>query len=181
MSGVREALARGWDLMWRPLAAGGLVAGVTLALGMTVASAVVLALAVVTLAAVVLRVDGRAEPRPARAVATRHEGARGDVHDLAWTMVGRDGRAGERALRRLRDAAARRIARHGLDLGDPDQADAVARLVGARAYGTLTRRGHPLPTVGDLSHALGVLERLGATRDRTDPDPDPANLRTNQR
>ncbi|WP_026075257.1 hypothetical protein, partial [Cellulomonas massiliensis] len=47
---------------------------------------------------------------------------------------------------------------------DRDDAAAVERLVGGRAFATLTRRGHPLPRVSDLQHTLEVLERLGPAR-----------------
>ncbi|MBO3094878.1 hypothetical protein [Cellulomonas dongxiuzhuiae] len=178
MTRVRAAARAAWAVVWRPLAGGAGVGVVVWALGMRAASAVVVALAAATLVAVLQRVDGAAEPRPTRRRHEARDGARGEVLDLAWTMVGRDGRAGERALRRLREAGARRVARHGLDLDAPEQADAVTALIGARARATLTRRTHPLPTVRDLVHTLDVLERLGATRSRPatsrpDPEPDP--------
>lgn len=166
-------VARAWGQVWRPLAAGagvGVTAGV---LGMTTPSAVVVAAAAGALTAVAQRVDATAEPRVARRTAARRDGVRGDVQDLAWSMVGRDGRAGERAVRRLREAGARRLARHGVDLADPEQADAVTALVGARAYATLTRRQHPMPQVGDVAHALRALEDLGPTRTSA-PDAHPA-------
>jgi len=177
---VRPVVRAGWALVWRPLVVGAVVGIVVWALGMKPSSAAVVALAAATLAAVLQRVDATAEPRPARRYHDASDGARGEVLELAWTMVGRDGRAGERALRRLRDAGARRVARHGLDLRDPEQADALKDLLGTRAHATLTRRSHPLPSVADLVHTLGVLERLGATRTRPatpDPDPEPRSTR----
>lgn len=169
----------------RPVVVAVVIGTVLWALGMTTGSAVVVGLATATLVAVLQRVDGAPEPRPARRVHEARDGARGEVLDLAWTMVGRDGRAGERALRRLREAAARRVARHGLDLTDPEQTDALTALLGTRALTTLTRRTHPLPTVGDVVHTLDVLERLGAARTHpagtaaapTTPAPDPRSPR----
>ncbi|UZN03146.1 hypothetical protein [Cellulomonas sp. S1-8] len=162
------------SVVWPPLAGAAAVGVVLWAVGMAVSSAVVVALAAGALIAVLQRVDATVEPRPARRVHEARDGARGEVLDLAWTMVGRDGRAGERALRRLREAGARRVARHGLDLTDPEHGPALTDLLGARALTTLTRRTHPLPTVGDLTHTLDVLERLGATRSRpATPPTDP--------
>ncbi|GIG41626.1 hypothetical protein [Cellulomonas phragmiteti] len=177
---VRSVLRTVGQAAWRPVVIAAAVGLVAAALGMVPRSAVVVALATGTLAAVLLRVDAVPEPRPAGRTHHARDGARGEVQDLAWSMAGRDGRAGERALRHLRTAAARRVARHGLDLTDPEQVDAVTALIGARAHGTLTRRQHPLPTLPDLVHTLGVLERLGPTRTRpatphpgTDPHPAP--------
>lgn len=177
---VRAAVRSVRAATWRPLVVGALIGGMAWALGMEGPSAVVVALAAGTLTAVLVRVDAAGEPRPARHVPESRDGSRGEVQDLAWSMAGRDGRAGERALRHLRRAAARRLARHGLDLEDPEDAAAVADLVGARAHATLTRRQHPLPSVPDLVHTVDVLERLGATRTRPAtpaPDPDPRSPR----
>ena len=167
-----------WQAVWRPLAGGAATTVFVWALGMKVDSALVLGLAAATLTAVLQRVDLLAEPRPADHVHEVRAGARGEVLDLAWTMVGRDGRVRERTLRRLRESAARRVARHGLDLNDPDDAAASTALLGARAHATLTHRGHPQPTIGDLTHTLGVLERLGATRDDAAPPPGPDAVAT---
>lgn len=180
MTTVRHLLGLVRAAVWRPVVVGVVVLVTMWALGMQWASAAVVALAAATAVTVVQRVDANPEPRPTPRRHETHDGARGEVLDLAWTMVGRDGRAGERALRRLREAGARRVARHGLDLADPDDADALRDLLGARALTTLTRRSHPLPTVGDLVHALDVLERLGPTRTLPAPPqdaPDPRSPR----
>jgi hypothetical protein len=92
---------------------------------------------------------------------------RGDVQDLAWTMVGRDKRVGEWVLRRLRVVATTRLARHGLRLGAPEDDEAVRALVGQRAFATLTRVSSPLPTLPDVRHTLDVLEVLGTDRPTT--------------
>jgi len=94
------------------------------------------------------------EPSPDR------DGARGDLATLSWTMVGRDGRAGERILRRVRAVAAGRLARCGLDLTDPADADAIRALLGARAWSVLGPvHGRP-PSIADVTHTVERLERL---------------------
>ncbi|GAA3814559.1 hypothetical protein [Cellulomonas soli] len=148
----------------RPLLVGAVVAGAAAAFGLKGGSALVVgvlgALAVVAAA----RVDARPDLAPERVPAPPRTGARGDVQDLAWSMVGRDGRIGERPLRALRAAATTRIARHGLRLTAPEDAAAVRALLGERAYRTLTWTVSPLPPVRDVRHALDVLERLDPPR-----------------
>ncbi len=151
----------------RPVLVLAAVAVVLLALGLDVRSALVVALGAAALAAVVERVDLDPEPARERHRSAARDGTRGEVLELAWTMVGRDGRAGERVLRRLRAVAAGRLARHGADLADPDAAADVERLLGARALATLTRTSHPLPSASDVAHTVSALEHLG-------PDPAPA-------
>jgi hypothetical protein len=113
----------------------------------------------------VTRLDAEPDPGWDRRLYDRRHGARGDVQDLAWAMVGRDGRIGERVLRQLREVAGSRLARHGRSLDDAD----IEEVLGARALRTLTRTRSPLPSVADVRHTLDVLDRLGATRDpRTD-------------
>lgn len=163
----------------RPLIMLAAAAALLLALGLDVRSAVVVALGAAALTAVVERVDLNPEPAPERHRSAARDGTRGEVLDLAWTMVGRDGRAGERVLRRLRAVAAGRLARHGVDLADPDAAADVERLLGARARATLTRTSHPLPSASDVAHTVSALERLGpdpaphAVAGTTAPDPHP--------
>ncbi|MFS0704339.1 hypothetical protein AB6N23_07440 [Cellulomonas sp. 179-A 9B4 NHS] len=139
---------------------------VLFALALDPASALVVALGAAALTAVVERVDLTPEPVRERHRAAARDGTRGEVLELAWTMVGRDGRAGERVLRRVRAVAAGRLARHGVDLADPDALPEVERLLGARARATLTRTSHPLPSASDVAHTVSALERLG-------PDPEP--------
>lgn len=166
-----DRLRRARAAVWRPLVVAAVLGVVAWGLGMDGESALTLAAVTLALAAVLLRVDAVVEPRPEREEVHVRDGVRGEVQDLAWAMAGRDGRAGERALRHLRAAAARRLARHGLDLDDPEQTDAVVDLLGARAHRTVTHRQHPLPSVADLVHTVEVLERLGTTRDRTPARP----------
>lgn len=154
---------RAW-LGWRAPVVLVVVATAMYLFGLPVLPAAVggLVAAVVTL--LVQRLDADDEPDWTPPGYDRRRGSRGDVQELAWSVAGRDGRAGERVLRRLRDVARVRLARHGLDLADPADAPAVERLVGGRAFMTLTRRSHPLPRVSDLQHTLEVLERLGPAR-----------------
>jgi len=128
-----------------------------------VGSALLLALIAAGLTIVVGRLDSDLEPELEPVARERRDGARGEVSELAWSLVGRDGRTGERALRRVREAAAHRLARHGVSLNSPLDADRVRELVGQRAYVTLTKPGHPTPSLADLRHTLDALERLGPT------------------
>lgn len=185
---VRPLLRRLGARLVRPAVAAALTTAVLLVLGIDLLPALVVAVGAGGLAAVVERVDLRPEPVPEPPPLHRRDGVRGDVLELAWTMVGRDGRAGELALRRLRAVAAGRLARHGVDLADPGSADEVERLLGARARATLTRTSYPLPTPGAVAHTVAALERLGprpAPRDPPAPDvpaapdaPDPRPRRT---
>lgn len=151
-------------LGWRAPAALVLVATAMYLFGFPLLPAAVGGLVVGVVTLLVQRLDAEDEPDWTPPGYDRRRGARGDVQELAWSVAGRDGRAGERVLRRLRDVARVRLARHGLDLDDPADSAAVERLVGGRAHATLTRRSHPLPRVSDLQHTLEVLERLGPAR-----------------
>ncbi|KQR17562.1 hypothetical protein ASF78_09870 [Cellulomonas sp. Leaf334] len=133
--------------------------------GLTVVSSVLVGLVVAAAVLLVTRMDGAADPGWDRRHYVRRHGARGEVQDLVWTMVGRDGRIGERVLRQLREVGRSRLARHGLTLDDPE----VEQVLGSRALRTLTTTRSPLPSVADVRHTLDVLDRLGPTREtRTD-------------
>ena len=162
---VRAALRRWWGVLL------GLVLGgaVAYAVGMDTWSSVVMAVGVAAIVVVARRLSVGIEPEWGTELRRRQAGARGDLQDLAWSMAGRDGRAGERAMRRLRDVAAVRLARHGLDLTSADDTPALRALLGDRVLGTLRRRSSPLPTVRELQDALTALEALG---------PRPADSRT---
>jgi len=158
---------RWWERRWQPLAAFALLAGGTWFGGLRSWSPVLVGLAGAALVVVLLRIDAEPEPRWARPPQPRLHGVRGDVQDLAWTMVGRDKRVGEWVLRRLRVVATARLARHGLRLGAAEDDDAVRELVGSRAFATLTRFSSPLPSLPDVRHTLDVLEALGTRRTTT--------------
>ncbi|WP_136517521.1 hypothetical protein [Cellulomonas telluris] len=168
----RALLGRVGRRLVRPAVAGAVAAVALLVFGIHLVPTLVVAVGVAGLAAVLERVDVLLEPVPDRPHPERRDGTRGEVLELAWTMVGRDGRAGERALRRLRAVAAGRLARHGVDLANPGSADDVDRLLGPRARATLTRTTYPLPSFGDVAHTVAALERLGP--DARPPTPDPA-------
>lgn len=174
-------------LVWRELAgAAAGVAGGMLA-GLTVRSSLVLGVAGAVLVVLGLRLSADPDPARGRERYVRPDGGRGDLQDLAWAVVGNDGRAGERVLRRLRAVAGVRLARHGVSLpplgaGDgphPEQVAAVRALLGDRAVRTLTRLASPRPSVADVEHTLAVLERLG-THPPTEPA-EPVDLQDGDR
>ncbi|WP_456826891.1 hypothetical protein [Cellulomonas sp. P5_E12] len=157
---------------WRPVVGFLVGAAAAWAAGLSVRTSVLLGLVVAAGVLLFTRLDGTPDPGWDRERSARRHGARGEVQDLAWAMVGRDGRIGERVLRRLREVAGRRLARHGLALGDPG----AEQLLGTRALRTLTRTTSPLPTVADVRHTLDVLDRLGPRRDTpADDDTDPGS------
>ena len=160
---------RWWD--WRPLAGFGAGFVAAWAAGLTVQTSALLGLRIAAGVLLRTRLDGTPDPGWARDRLDRRHGARGEVQDLAWAMVGRDGRIGERVLRRLREVARSRLARHGLTVDDPE----TETLLGTRAVRTLTRTRAPLPTVADVVHTLDVLDRLGPRRATPNDDGAPAD------
>ncbi|WP_028045667.1 hypothetical protein [Cellulomonas sp. URHE0023] len=113
---------------------------------------------------VLTRLDPRPDPGFDRPTFDRRHGARGEVQELAWAMVARDGRVSERMLRRVREVATARLARHGLDLADPADESAIQELVGSKAFRTLTRTRSPRPKMSEVRQAVDALERIGTTR-----------------
>jgi hypothetical protein len=113
---------------------------------------------------VLTRLEPLPDPGFDRPQFDRRHGARGEVQDLAWAMVGRDGRVSERSLRRVHEVASVRLARHGLDLADPADEQDIQGLVGSGAFRTLTRTGSPRPKMSEVRHAVDALERIGTTR-----------------
>ena len=152
-----------WD--WRAPAAFVVSVGAAWFVGLTVATAALVGLLVAAGVLVLTRLDGTPDPGWDRERLDRRHGARGEVQDLTWAMVGRDGRTGERVMRRLREVATSRLARHGLTVEDPE----AERQLGARAVRTLRRTHSPLPSVADVRHTIDVLDRLGPRRDSDDP------------
>lgn len=100
-------------------------------------------------------------PAPAR------DGARRDVSDLGWAILGRDGRVTDRAVRRVRAIADHHLARHGVhgDLARPDVAARAEDLLGPRTARGLhdhATRG-TTPTPRDLQLWIEAVDRLAAT------------------
>jgi len=151
-----------------------LSAAAAYAVGLALRDALVLGVGVAAVVVLARRLDPELEPEAEQERRARQDGARGDLQDLAWSMTGRDGRAGERAMRRLREIAAVRLARHGLDLDDESATRALRTVLGDRAVATLRRRSAPLPSVRDVQHTLEVLERLGPRPEAADPSVGPA-------
>lgn len=151
-----------WD--WRPFVAWAVVTLVVFVIGFSFGSAALVGLLAAAVVMAVRRLDTDPDPDVERERADRRDGARGDLQELTWAMTGRDGRIGERVLRRLRTVGAVRLARHGLTLADPADEAAIRALLDDRAWATLTRTRSPLPSVADVRHTVTLLERL-----RTDP------------
>lgn len=168
-SGPRGAGGGRWRV-W-PLVLAVVVGLAVRTLGMTASDAVLIAVVTLVLALVRVTADaGRSYPwpvaRPVEAPGTRRE-----ISALSWSFIGREGRVSEAAVRRLREVAARRLARHGvvvpLDLGaqhapPPERAadlDRARAMLGERAWRALRTTGG-LPSLGDISHCVDVLERL---------------------
>lgn len=133
-----------------------------LAFRVDVLHAVLLALgaAVVVLGSAALHQSVHPELLHGRGLAA--DGARRDVAALSWTLVGRNGRVSESAVRHLRTTTERRLARVGLSL-DPDAPEwvqsAAQQALGTRALRTL-RAADQMPTMEDVAHTVGVLESL---------------------
>jgi hypothetical protein len=97
--------------------------------------------------------------------AERH-GARRDVAELGWGVVGKDGRANGRAARRVGELAERHLARNGVQgrLAEPGVAERAETLLGrgvARGLHAHAARGR-LPTQGELQTWIEAVERLAA-------------------
>lgn len=95
--------------------------------------------------------------------AERH-GARRDVAELGWGVVGKDGRVNGRAARRAVALAERHLARQGVPgpLADPAVAERAEPLLGravARGAHACAARGH-LPTQRELQTWIEAVERL---------------------
>ncbi|WP_448062600.1 hypothetical protein [Cellulomonas hominis] len=177
---------------WRRPLPGVLVTAAAWAAGLDLVHAALLGGATLVVTTVLRDLDPEPDPVWAPVRVTDPGGARRELAYLTWTMTGRDGRVGERALHGLQDAAESRLARHGLPVSlrhrgeDPAPGDDAARaLLGERAWRTLTTADGRLPRYADVEHTVGVLERLGPTRAAPAPPavpvPEPAPVRTTRR
>lgn len=149
---------------WRPWVAGVLAAALGWMAGLAAVTSAFVGVAAVAGVLVLTRFDVRPDPGFDRKRHDRRHGARGEVQELAWAMVARDGRASERMLRRVRELSRSRLARHGLDIDEPADAPAIEELVGTRAFRTLTRSGSPHPKMSEITQAVDALDRIGTTR-----------------
>jgi hypothetical protein len=150
------AVRRSWRI---PVVAAAVTGGAWL-IGVDLVHALVIGIAVAVVVIVARTVDLAPDPGWDREPAPDRDGSRGELMALSWTMVGRDGRAGERVLRRVRSVGAGRLARLGLDLTGPGDDVAIRELVGARAWAVLTAGGGRAPSLADVEHTLTRLERL---------------------
>lgn len=159
--------------LWRPVLvfAGLTFCAAVVGLRWGDAALVGLAAAVVTLVASILGA-GETDPWP-RYRPPEQSGTRRDVMALTWSLIGREGRVSEFAVRRVRLDATRRLAQRGVvvpgGLGaatrtSPDVSDDVrgqARaLLGDRAWFILTTPGGTMPSLADIAHCVEVVERL---------------------
>ncbi|MCL2463682.1 MAG: hypothetical protein FWF28_01240 [Micrococcales bacterium] len=126
------------------------------------AVAVCLAVAVLVAVLALQRVEVTGEPRRSPPARVTRSGERREAQTLTWALAGHDGRVSSRALQQLQQAGAHRLARHGLDVGSPDDDDALRALVGPRVLATLRCDRDPLPRLADVGYALAVLDRIGS-------------------
>lgn len=88
------------------------------------------------------------------------DGTRREMTRLTWTLIGRDGRVTEAAVRRLRADATRRLTGHGTALGE----ERARELLGPRVHATLTAHGGLMPSLRELADCLDAVEALGPAR-----------------
>ena len=98
-----------------------------------------------------------------RAVDRRH-GARSEVQDLTWSMVGRDGHVSERVVRRLREVAGRGWRGTGSTWPTRRDARAIAARRRRAAFRTLTRTRSPRPRCPSHGTALDAPRQHRTTR-----------------
>jgi hypothetical protein len=151
--------------------------GIAWIFGVDLVHALVIGIGLAVVVVVARTVDATPDPGWEPEPVPDRNGTRGELATLSWTMVGRDGRAGERVFRRVRVVATGRLARLGLDLADPADADAIRALLGQRAWAVLgPAHGRP-PRLADVEHTVARLERL----DPAGPPPAPAAHRSLRR
>lgn len=140
------------------------VAATSWLLGLQPSRAALLAVGVLTIGAGRSLLTSHAAARtadrwPSRPAATVH-GTRRDVLALSWNISGRRGTVSSLGARRLRAAAARELAAHGIDVTAPDQARAAERLLGSRAHAVVTADPETSLRFADLVHTVDVLDQL---------------------
>lgn len=90
--------------------------------------------------------------------------SRSDVSRLTWAMAGRSRYSTQTMVVRLRATATRRLAALGIDLDDPDQADAARNALGEHAYRVVMEDGSRRVRRSDVVECVAALERLGGRR-----------------
>jgi hypothetical protein len=108
--------------------------------------------------------DGVQARWPAPPEESRH-GGRADISELGWAAFTRDGRVSARITHRVRALASRRLAAHGVDLDDPGQHRAAARLLGDDVVTGLVDRSPP--TARTLHRWLDAIDSLTPEPQRT--------------
>ncbi|MGF2947747.1 hypothetical protein [Microbacterium alcoholitolerans] len=98
--------------------------------------------------------DARADA-PGRALERSYVGS--DVSRLAWAINLHGDSVSEAVTRRVRATLRRRLARHGIDLDDATQAEAVEERLGSGVWARLNGR---VTSIRDIREALAAAERL---------------------
>jgi len=88
------------------------------------------------------------------------DGVRQEVASLTYAMRGEKGAVRESVVLRIRDLAARRLARHGLELDRQDDTERIEALLGPAA-GVLVR-GQTRPSASAIAACLDALDALDA-------------------
>ncbi|GAB3796810.1 hypothetical protein GCM10028798_07280 [Humibacter antri] len=107
----------------------------------------------------------RPAPRP---------GTRSDVSRLAWGFQMRRGSVREPGFKAVRELAAVRLERFGLDLSTPGDREAIVALIGEPSYAALNPVHGILPSTGRLVGCLDALDALsghGGARGTAEPRP----------
>lgn len=143
----------------RILLAGAAVGGMSKVVGLDADHAIFLGLAtvVLVLAVVVVRRGGASAawlPDDRKEA----DGSRIEVAALSWSLLGRGGRVGEGALRRIRAVAQGRLARHGLSLTRPQDHEAIHAMLGDTAWAVLTTHA-AMPSRREYEQCVRALER----------------------
>lgn len=93
-------------------------------------------------------------------------GARRDLQEVAWALRSRGG-VPERLIARVRVVARRRlIVAHQLDLEDPADHDAIARVLPPSVVAVLTSERRPELTLASFDAVVRAVEALGTTTER---------------
>lgn len=132
------------------------IAGVTWTSGLTLWPSLLIGATGAALLVLVVGVRQSAAIEPLAKVTQDAETSRSEFSAIRWSFDGRSKRVTEAALRRVQHLARSRLSRLGIGLDDA----AAKEMLGKRAWATVTNPGGLLPKLGDIEHAVGVLERL---------------------